>query len=195
MKKISLYLLLFVSFMYFVPQVYAEYVLPYPSFMPGNKIYRVSRMMDTLKNYWNWGTIAQIKYHLSLSDKYLVEAKTLFEYKQYLLAADAITRSDAALVDITSLIEKGMREGKDMSVQKTIVVEAMKTHVSTIEYMKQWLPNEFQWIPEKAVATDLSIGVMLDTSIQIRNTLLNALQDTKEQYTYVGSKTAPWQKK
>ena len=195
MKKIliNVFVLFYLSFIIgHLSLVKAEYVLPYPSYMPGNKIYRVSRMMDKLKNYWYWGTIAQIKYHLSLSDKYLVEAKTLFEYKQYLLATGALTRSDAALIDITSLIEKGKSEGKDVSAQKTIVVEAMKTHVSTIEYMKQWLPNEFQWTPEKVAATDLSIGTMLDTSMQIRNTLLNALQDHKQQYTYIGSTIAPW---
>ena len=172
--------------------VHADYVLPYPSFMPGNKIYHVSRIMDTLKAYWYWGTIAEIKYHLSLSDKYLVEAKTLFEYKQYLLATDALSRSDAALSGISKLLDRGNEEGKDMSEQKAIVVEAMKTHISTIENMRQWLPNEFQWTPEKDAATDLSIGAMLDTSIQIRNTLLNALQDHIQQYTYIGSTIAPW---
>ena len=195
MKKffIHIFVLTFLAFVIgHASLVNAEYVLPYPSFMPGNKIYRVSRMMDTLKAYWYRGTIAEIKYHLSLSDKYLVEAKTLFEYKQYLLATDALSRSDAALVGISDFFDKGNEEGKDMSEQKTIVVEAMKTHIVTIENMRQWLPNEFQWTPEKATATDLSIGSMLDVSLHIRNTLLNALQDHTQQYTYIGSTIAPW---
>ena len=194
MKKLLVNLLVFFYLTFVIGHlalVRAEYVLPYPSFMPGNKIYRVSRVIDSLKNYWYWGTIAQIQYHLSLSDKYLVEAKTLFEYKQYLLATDALSRSDEVLIDIPDLLKRGNEEGKDMSEQKTIVIEAMKTHIVTIDYMRQWLPNEFQWTPEKAAATELSIGTMLDTSMQIRNTLLNVLQDTKQQYTYVGSTIAP----
>ncbi len=195
MKKFSLriFVLCFVSCIIgHLSPVSAEYVLPYPSFMPGNKMYRVSRIMDTLKHYWYRGTIAEIRYRLGLSDKYLVEAKTLFEYKQYLLATDALARSDAALAGMTSLIEQGTGEGKDMSGQKTVLIEAMKTHLSVIESMKQWLPSEFQWTPEKAAATDLSIGFMLDTSMQIRNTLLNELQNHTAQYTYIHIKTASW---
>jgi len=163
--------------------VHAEYVLPYPSYMPGNKMYRVSRILDTVKKFWYWGTIAQIKYHLGLSDKYLVEAKTLFEYKQYLLATDALKRSDAALADIPSLINKGSGEGKDMSQFAKTVVEAMQVHVEKLTAMAGQLPGEFLWTPEKKDATNLSIEQMLNTSTSIRQKIINELQTRIQRFT------------
>gem|GEM_PF-614034 len=163
--------------------IHAEYVLPYPSYMPGNKIYSVSRIMDKLKNYWYWGTIAQIKYHLSLSDKYLVEAKTLFEYKQYLLATDALSRSDAALADVSKLLEKGNKENKNMVQYEELIHNAMLVHLEKLEGMKELLPSEFTWTPEKKDATNLPIEQLLDRSILIRKNILIELQGRKQLFT------------
>lgn len=182
MKKflIILFFLFYLSFIIgHLSLIHAEYVLPYPSYMPGNTLYRISRIIDTVKNYWYWGTIAQIKYHIGLSDKYLVEAKTLFEYKQYLLATDALQRSDKELSGLSTRISEGIREGKDMSSQKSILSDSMQVHMATLELMKKQLPSEFQWTPEKAAATNLSIGFMLDTSIQLRQKLSNELHGSK----------------
>src|SRR3989344_2434627 len=93
MKSMVIFLLVFVL----VSRVEAAYVLPYPSYMPGNKLYTFSRFFDEVGRIWNFGSIASTKYALHLSDKYLVEAKTLFEYQQYLLALDALQRSDRQL--------------------------------------------------------------------------------------------------
>ena len=188
MRKITtIFCILSVFVCLFVSQpTYAEYVLPYPSYMPGNTLYRVSRIIDKAKNYWYWGTIAQIKYHSGLSDKYLVEAKTLFEYKQYLLATDALQRSDKELSQLSSLLDIGSREGKDMDEQEKIIVEAMQVHMVTLGSMKDILPNEFQWTPEKSTGINLSIGSMLDLSIQLRETMLNKLQNSVQQYSYKG---------
>ncbi len=178
MKKTFLKIFVLVYLSYNIAHlslVKAEYVLPYPSYMPGNTLYRISRIIDTVKNYWYWGTIAQIKYHIGLSDKYLVEGKTLFEYKQYLLATDALRRSDKELSGVLALLAKGVQEGKDMSSQQNILFEAMKMHITTLTRMKGQLPNEFQWTPEKTAPIDLSIGTMLNTSVQIREHLLNKL--------------------
>jgi len=94
-----------VIFLSVSPQVRAEYVLPYPSAMPGNKLYRIMRIIDELKKPLYFGSITRYKYHLSLADKYLVEAKTLFEYKQYLLAVDALERSDREFQEATPLLQ------------------------------------------------------------------------------------------
>lgn len=181
MKKIvTLFCVLSAVVCLFVAQpAYAEYVLPYPSYMPGNTLYRISRIIDTMKNYWYWGTIAQIKYHIGLSDKYLVEAKTLFEYKQYLLATNALQRSDTELSGLPTRMSEGSREGKDMSSQKNILSDAMQVHIASLELMKKQLPSEFKWTPEKAAATDLSIGLLLDTSIGLREKLLSELHGSK----------------
>lgn len=131
-----------------VPRIYA-YTLPYPSYMPGHRLYKVSRIFDSLKSYWYWGTIAQSKYHRSLSDKYLVEAKTLFEYKQYLLAVDALNRSNEHI--------------------KTFSHEQMKIHRDVLEQLKQALPKEFLWQPEKQTSTLLPLHKLLDEAIKLRN--------------------------
>jgi len=171
---LSTFICLFVS-----QPTYAEYVLPYPSYLPGNTLYRISRIIDRAKNYWYWGTIAQIKYHIGLSDKYLVEAKTLFEYKQYLLATDALQRSDTEISGLSTQIRVGIREGKDMSSQKSILSDAMQVHITTLKLMKKQLPSEFQWTPEKVAPTNLSIGLLLDTSIGLRQKLLDELDGSK----------------
>lgn len=171
-KSLFLFLLstwyLVLGTIFIPPPVYASYVLPYPSFMPGNKLYRVSRIIDTAKNYWYWGTIAQLKYHIGLSDKYLVESKTLFEYKQYLLATDALKRSDQELSNIVGLLDKGTTEGKDMKGQKQILSEAMRMHVMTLSNMKGQSPADFLWTPEKTDATQLSISTLIDSSMLLR---------------------------
>ena len=99
MKRLIFLLILFVAF---PSSVFADYTLPYPSYMPGNKLYKASRLFDELQKYWHWGNIASVKYRLKIADKYLVEAKVLFEYKQYVLALDALERSD---MHIKSLLE------------------------------------------------------------------------------------------
>src|SRR5690242_19345931 len=101
MKK--LFLLFF-----FIPIfcVHAEYILPYPGPMPGNKLHKIVQIVDKFQYYWSWGNIARANYFMDLSDKYLVEAKTLFEYKQYLLGVESLKRSDAAWIEINSYIEK-----------------------------------------------------------------------------------------
>ena len=159
---------------YFISQlsvVHADYVLPYPSYMPGNTFFRISRIADRLKFYWYWGNIAQIKYHLGLSDKYLVEAKTLFEYKQYLLAADALSRSDKELTNIPALLQRGAKEGKDMAQLSETVREAMSIHMAVINTLKNQLPKEYIWRPEKTSETIIRIDEILTSSHEIRRGL------------------------
>jgi len=167
-KTFIIFVLLMVYSLLFIPSVRADYVLPYPSYMPGNKIYRVMRIIDQLKKYWYWGNIAQIKYHQGLADKYLVEAKTLFEYKQYLLAADALLRSDSQVASILPFVFKAQQQRIDTKLLITGVVEEMSIHISVLQVMKSQLPKEFVWTPEKAKATDLQIGAMLENSLALR---------------------------
>lgn len=130
----------------------SAYSLPYPSYMPGHKLYTVSRFIDTLKSYWHWGTIAQFKYHRYLADKYFVESKILFEYGQYLLAVDALKRSDEQFM---------------MTSPK--VLEQMKAHRDILKRLKQMLPEEFLWQPEKQPPTLLPLHRLLDEAIELRN--------------------------
>lgn len=163
--------LLITYFVSHIADIHAEYVLPYPSYMPGNSMYRFSRALDVLKGYWYWGNIAQIKYHLGLSDKYLVEAKTLFEYKQYLLATDALVRSDKELLKIPTYLSSGDNQIEDLSEQRKIISMAMETHERVIKGMENQLPQTFVWQPEKANPTSLNIAGMISSSLVIRNTI------------------------
>ena len=105
MKKILL--LFLVTYFLVVPLAQAvDYVLPYPSYMPGNPMYKIRQILERAQEYWYFGDMAKVKYHLKMADKYLVEAKTLFEYKQYLLAVDALQRSNQQFQPLPQLLER-----------------------------------------------------------------------------------------
>lgn len=148
--------------------VRAEYVLPYPSYMPGNKLYRVSRLFDRMKQPFYFGNISTYKYHLSLADKYLVEAKTLFEYKQYLLAADALERSDAEFRMVPISIKRAKAEEKDMKNFDTQIIEAAATHQTVLRQLRDELPVQVTWAPEKVSPIVIPVRSLIDASIALR---------------------------
>ena len=171
MKKIIVFFLLSTFYFLLTIPAHAGYVLPYPSYMPGNKLYNISRVIDSLKAYWYWGNIAKVKYHLGLANKYLVESKTLFEYKQYLLATDALARSDTHVDNVLPYLKGAAVQGKDVKVLETTVGDAMLVHISVIETMKSQLPEKFIWRPEKASEIILPISSMLQHALTIRQNL------------------------
>lgn len=149
--------------------IYAsEYVLPYPSYMPGNKLYKVTRIIDELKRFWYFGNIARFKYHLGLSDKYLVEAKTLMEYGQYLLGADALQQSDKEFMVLPDYLARAESEGVDVSNLKDNVLQAGAKHESVLVWLSTVVPETFTWAPEKAASTELQLGRMLHSSLDLR---------------------------
>lgn len=156
--------------------VHASYVLPYPSFMPGNKAYKISRLLDTISAYWYRGNIAQVKYHLGLSDKYLVESKTLFEYKQYLLGMDALERSTKEFQTVPIYIKNGIAEGKDMKGFQNTITNAAIEHIRVLDEMKKGSPEEFRWTPEKASPSDLSLHNTIDKAVQTIQTVVEDIQ-------------------
>lgn len=151
--------------------VHATYVLPYPSYMPGNKLYKVSRMVDALKKHWYFGNIAKTKYYLALSDKYLVEAKTLFEYKQYVLALDALNRSNTYSQLLHLLILKSKQENKDISLMMPIIREYILVHDLTLNTLRSQLPTEMLWQPEKQSSVLLPLHELLGKAIEIRKNI------------------------
>ncbi len=157
-------------------QVYAEYMLPYPSTMPGNKIYKISRVLDSLKAYWYVGDIAQVKYHLMLSDKYLVESKTLFEYKQYLLARDALKRSDVHFTALKEALVHIKQSGKNVTESSRTVSEAADAHIQVLNTLQNVMPEVFDWIPEKGEKTHISITELLSNAKQIRMSVRQTIE-------------------
>ena len=156
MLKVIGSLILFLAILFFPATADAAYVLPYPSFMPGNKLYRVSRFIDEVKRYWYWGNLSSYRYYLGQSDKALVEAKTLFEYNQYLLAVKALDRSNAALQRVPD------------SLKGAEFIEAMNEHKKVIGRLLGELPEEFIWRPEREKPQTLRIHEELNRALLLR---------------------------
>ena len=112
-------LLLLVFFLYLSTSAYAgsTYVLPYPSQMPGNKFYTINQVIEKVSYFWYFGNFGKSYYYQRLSDKYLVQAKTLFEYKQYLLAYKSLLKSNQYFEKILSLF--AFRKKKEKIHPKT----------------------------------------------------------------------------
>ena len=146
----------------------SAYVLPYPSSMPGNKFYKINLVLENLSKYWYFGDFGQFKYSLKISDKYLVEAKTLFEYKQYLLGYKALEKSDQYFVNILPNLSSAEKNGKNIFQKKAVLKEASQKHIEILKGMEVNAPDVFNWQPEKALPTTLGIKGAIEYSINVR---------------------------
>ncbi|MGE5041794.1 MAG: DUF5667 domain-containing protein [Candidatus Levyibacteriota bacterium] len=148
----------------------SSYVLPYPGIMPGNKLYKVSELFDSLKRYYAFGDFAQFSYNLSLSDKKLVEAKTLFEYNQYPLALTALQKSDKYFIQAFRELKIAASHNKDISDKRKTFMSAAQKHIEVLESVKKIVPSSFTWADEKKAPVGLNLWAQLDTSLKIRKT-------------------------
>jgi len=146
----------------------SSYVLPYPSAMPGSISYKSHILSEELQKYWYFGNFGQFYYNLKQSDKYLVEAKTLFEYKQYLLGYNALLKSNEYFIKINPFLIKAKIEGKDISEKSKILDMASQKHVEILVQIEKNTPIEFVWTPEKSSATKLLLRKSIDDSISVR---------------------------
>ncbi|MDP2638351.1 MAG: hypothetical protein Q8P26_04795 [Candidatus Levybacteria bacterium] len=162
-------LLLIIILLLILPQVsfaQSSYVLPYPSTMPGGLAYKLRLVYDAISKYWYFGSFGQFDYNLKLADKYLVEAKTLFEYRQYLLAHNALRKSDFYFKKLMFSLEKASGEGKDVSQKRATLRNAAQKHIDIIEEIE--VPEVFIWQPEKAPSTRLDLKKSSSNSISVR---------------------------
>lgn len=150
----------------------SAYVLPYPSFMPGSRWYIIQEVMDEVKKYWYFGSFSQFKYHLSQSDKYLVEAKILFEYRQYLLGYQSLQKSNQHFKTIELILKKAEQEKKQTSEKRQVLRMATLKHIETLNSFSSFLPETFDWEPEKESSKILQLRELLDTSIRSRKSVL-----------------------
>ena len=148
--------------------VQSQYVLPYPGVMPGNKLYRIYETYDLLRKYYSFGDFSQFKYNLSMSDKYLVEAKTLFEYRQYLLGLKALQNSDAYFKKVKPTLDSAKAHGKLVADKVNLLKQASDKHTEELLKMKSDLPKTFEWKPEKSGSTNLKLWESIDLSLKIR---------------------------
>lgn len=152
------------------PAVLAEssYVLPYPSSMPGSKFYVLHLAWEKIMRYWYMGNLSQFTYNLKFADKYLVEAKTLFEYKQYYYAYRALLNSDRYFINAYPYLLKAKKDGVNIADKEDILREGGRKHSELLLKIKQEVPNEFIWAPENGAPTKLFIWESIDKSINIR---------------------------
>ncbi len=146
----------------------SSYVLPYPSSMPGSKFYVLSKLSEKVSRYWYFGNFGQFAYHLKESDKYLVEAKTLFEYDQYLLAVAALHKSDDYFSLTSQFLDRAKKEGKDVSEKEKILQSAAEKHIEVLKSLEIVLPETFLWVPEKSQSQDLQIKKDIQAAIKVR---------------------------
>lgn len=164
-------LFLFIFFLIFTnnAQAQSSYVLPYPSYMPGNSLYKINLIKEELLEHWYFGSLSKFKYDLKLADKYLVEAKTLFEYKQYLLGVNALNKSDKYFVRVSLSLSKADREGKKTSSYRVLLKEASLKHTEVLGRIKEEVPESFNWEPEKSKNTMLHLKKEIEQSEAIRS--------------------------
>lgn len=157
------------------PQLaYAEssYVLPYPSYMPGNFLYKPRLIINKINSYIYFGDFGKFEYNLKEADHYLVEAKTLFEYKQYLLGIKALEKSDIYFTQVNPAVENAKRNNKNTTERGKILKEASGKHIEVLIELKSKLPEEFDWTPEKSKPTKINFSKLIDESIKIRSMVL-----------------------
>lgn len=171
-KSMKLFILssLLVAFLTFAPTVHAgtSYVLPYPSSMPGSSWYKARLIVEAINKYLYFGNLSQFRYNLELSDKYLIESKTLFEYNQLLLGSQSLKKSDKYFQEANVSLGKAMLEKKEVAEKMQILKNASAKHVEVLETLKKVVPQEFTWTPEKEEATQLNLHNEIDSSISQR---------------------------
>lgn len=177
MKDEKLFFISLVVFFIFVlsPQLVlaqSDYVLPYPSYMPGSKFYIVHRIWEEAIKYWYFGDFGQFTYNLNQSDKYLVEAKILFEYKQYFLACNALKKSEEYFKNIAAVLLRAKNEKKNIIKKEIILKEAALKHMEVLSVVKQQIPRQFVWRPEKSSPTVLNLHDEIEKSIKTRKQIL-----------------------
>lgn len=177
MKNENFFIFLFFAILFlnlFSTSVFAQsdYVLPYPSYMPGNIMYKTRLVLEKFMEYWYFGNFAKFTYNLKQSDKYLVEAKTLFEYKQYLLGYKSLQKSDKYFLNTFKYLKNAKVENKDITEKYSQLKNAGKKHVEILMNFKSIVPLEVLWQPEKSLPTKLNLKSDIENSIRIRLTEL-----------------------
>lgn len=150
-------LLTLVLFIFFSSVSFAQsdYVLPYPSSMPGSIFYKLNLIKEEILKYWYFGDFGQFHFNLKQSDKYLVEAKTLFEYKQYFLGLNALNKSRVYYNKSYPFLLKARSKGKDERNNLILFESASARHIEILLKMRSEVPEEFTWEPEKSPPTKL----------------------------------------
>lgn len=140
--------------------------------MPGSKFYTINQVIERVSYFWYFGNFGKSYYYQRLSDKYLVQAKTLFEYKQHLLAYKSLLKSNQYFEKSYPYLLSAKKERKDVSEKQKIFRQESLKHIEELYKLKNSTPGKFLWTPEKSKSTLLNIHSLIDTSISIRKKYL-----------------------
>ena len=150
----------------------SSYVLPYPSAMPGNFFYKIRILEEKIQYLWSFGSFSKFKYNQKYADKYLVEAKTLFEYKQYLLAIRALDKSDYFFSQMPKALSESVMQKKDITEKKDLFKKQSEKHIEILTSLNQILPETFLWQPESGNSEILLLREQISKSNLIRKKAL-----------------------
>lgn len=172
MRKI--FFLITILILFFAQSTFAQspYVLPYPSSMPGNFLYKPHLILEQLMKFWYFGNFGQFEYNLKESDKYLVEAKILFEYNQFLYASASLEKSDNYFKQTLPFLILAQKQGKDITGKRKMLSDAAAKHIEVLNKLSKELPDQFEWKPEKDKPTTIFIKKDIDNSISVRQNFL-----------------------
>ncbi len=164
------YLLFFFFLLFFNVKIVlansdSSYVLPYPSVLPGSKFYNLNQFYYYISKFWYFGDYGNFVYYLKLSDKYLVEAKVLFEYKQYLLGYNALRKSDVYFIEASKILN--VRKNGSEEKKHTLKLAAKK-HYQTLIKVSEELPEKFNWNEEKKEVKKLELKRNVGESLLLR---------------------------
>lgn len=169
---IVLFFLLIFTKPLFAESSRSKYILPYPSDMPGSRLYKINLIWEKISKYWYFGDFGQFESSLKMADKYLVEAKTLFEYKQYLLGYESLQKSDSYFSNILPNLMGAKNNNKNIAQKRLVLKDALLKHIETLDRMEIDTPDIFNWQPEKTLPTTLEIKKAIEGAIAIRRNVL-----------------------
>jgi hypothetical protein len=146
----------------------SDYVLPYPSYMPGHTLYKARQLLETVQEYWYFGDMAKVKYHLKMSDKYLVEAKILFEYDQIKLGVKSLAKTNEHFIKAVLYERDVIFDKKDTGGQKQVLQNAGKEHLEILKSLETTLPEKVTWHEEKKEPEEIALSFLLSEASIIR---------------------------
>lgn len=146
----------------------SNYVMPYPSYMPGHKLYKLHQIWETVQEYWHFGDLSKEKFHREMADKYIVEAKTLFDYGQHKLAVEALIKSNDHFARAILYLMDITHEKKDNGESKQLLLQSRDKHVELITLLDDALPDEIDWQEEKKENQKLPLHFLFSQSKHIR---------------------------
>jgi hypothetical protein len=136
--------------------------------MPGNKLYVARQFLEQVQEFWYFGDMSKVKYHIKMADKYLVEAKTLFEYKQIKLGEVSLSISNDHFAKAVLYERDVAYEKKDKGEQEELLKNSGHKHSEIINLLMKDLPEKINWQEEKKDSETIWVHMILKQALIIR---------------------------